>query len=130
MRPPRLVCMLKKEKKHIYGVANIVKKFRGGLAGALARTFLARGIASFGSFILVVVLGRMYGASGVGVFALAQSLVMAISVLGRWGMNSALIRIIGRDVSLPKVYAYLKYASIKTIIISIVGMVLVFFARG
>lgn len=103
---------------------------RSDVAWALLRTFATRGIASVGSFLLVVLLGRMYGAVGVGVYALAQSLIMAIAVIGRWGMNGALIRFVGRDLRSPKIYAYVRYALLRAGVISTVGMVAVFLLRG
>lgn len=97
---------------------------------ALLRTFVTRGIASAGSFVLVVIVGRVYGAVGVGVYALAQSLIMAVAVIGRWGMNGALVRFVGRDLRSPKVRAYVRYALVRAGVTSAAGMVVVFLLRG
>lgn len=115
--------------KVLSGIYVLNKKMHGDMASALMRTFTARGVASLGSFVLIVILGRLYGAQGVGIFALAQSLIVAVSIFGRWGMNSALIRFVGRDNDSPKVQAYLRYACLKAGLISTVGMVVVYLLR-
>lgn len=111
-------------------VSRLAIRFKGELATTLLRTFTARGIAALGSFVLVAVLGRLYGPAGVGVFALAQSLLMAIAIFSRYGMDNAFMRFVGRDVHSPQVYAYLRYACIKALLLSVIGGVALFFSRG
>ncbi len=77
---------------------------------ALFRTFFARGVASLGSLILVVVLGRLYGAEGLGVFALAQSLILGAGIIARFGMNNSLMRVVGHDDQSSSILQYLKWA--------------------
>lgn len=107
-------------------------KFRlhGDMAMAIVRTFSARGVTSIGSFVLVVVLGRLYGTVGVGVFALAQSLVFAASLLSRYGMDNALMRFVGRDAQSPDVYIYFHYAVIRALSVSSVIGIIIFFSRS
>lgn len=111
-----------KMKKNLAG---IISKCKGDIGKALVRTFFARGVVSVGSFLLIVTLGRLYGAAGVGVFALAQSLISAVGIISRSGMNGAILRFVGRDLKSPKVYGYLKYACIKAGIISTLGLVVI-----
>ena len=54
-------------------IATLLQRLKGELALALIRTFIARGIAAVGGVLLFVVLGRLYGAEGVGVFALGRA---------------------------------------------------------
>ena len=96
---------------------NIFK--RKELFAALARTSVARAIAAFGVLALGVVLARLYGAEGVGVFALAQSLAACASLLARRGMSVALIRLAGCDHSDSSSWAIAKKAIRKTMVFSI-----------
>lgn len=112
------------------GLPVMLPQLKGPMALTLLRTFMAQGIAAGGSFMLLVVLGRLYGTAGVGVYALAQSLLMAVAIFSRYGMDNALMRFVGRDVQAPHVYAYLRYACIKALLFSIVGGVALFFSRN
>lgn len=104
--------------------------FKPGEVGRpLFKTFTARLFASGGSLILIVTLGRLYGAAGVGVFALAQSLTTATAILGRYGVDNALIRFIGRDIESSKIRSYLQYACRRTSILSFSGACLVLIFR-
>lgn len=103
---------------------------RGGLGLALLRTFAARSITSAGGFVLVVVLGRLYGTEGVGVFALAQSLIMASALISRYGMDNALMRFVGRDLQSPHVYAYLRHAVVRAMLVSTAAGVVIFLSRN
>ncbi len=64
-------------------------RLKGELVLPLARTFIARVIVALGGLLLLVVLGRLYGPSGVGVFALAQSVYLGAGILARYGMNNS-----------------------------------------
>src|SRR5690625_6773926 len=97
---------------------------------ALIRTFTARGLTSVGSFVLIVVLGRLYGTQGVGVFALAQSLIMVAALLSRYGMDSALMRFVGRDLKSPCVFAYVRYAIVRAMPSSLVAGTVIFLTRN
>lgn len=97
---------------------------------ALVRTFAARGVASVGSVVLVIVLGQLYGVVGVGVFALAQSLVTGVAVFARWGMDGALTRFVGRDLKSPVIASHLRHACARTIVMSSIGAVAVYILRG
>lgn len=97
----------------------LLVKLRGEMGLALTRTFAARGIAAVGSVVLVAAIGRLYGVTGVGVYALAQSILIAASILGRFGMDGALMRYVGRDVNSGHVAAYLRYALIRTALLSL-----------
>ncbi len=109
---------------------NIAKvKIRGEIANALIWTLATRLAVSIGTFLLVVTLGRIYGTEGVGVFALAQSLVLGVSIIGRWGMNGALLRFVGRDLTSPKIYGFLRYAIITASLLSLFGALFVGFLR-
>ena len=71
-------------------IAKLLQRLKGDLASALIRTFIAKGIAAVGGVLLFVVLGRLYGAEGVGVFALAQSIYLGAGILARYGMDNAM----------------------------------------
>lgn len=118
-------------RARLIGIAlDSARRLRSDLGFTLMRTFAARGVMSFGSFLFVVVLGHLYGANGVGVYALAQSLVLGIAILGRWGMNNALVRFIGRDKCAPEATAYLWYACKRAAIISVAAALAVFVLRS
>lgn len=73
---------------------------------ALMRTYLARFLVAIGAFVLLLVVGRLYGASGLGVFALAQSLMLAIAMVVKYGMNTTLMKVVGgsKDEELSALY--------------------------
>lgn len=103
---------------------------RSELTMSLVRTFTARGITSLGGAALLVVLGRLYGTEGVGIFALAQSLLMAAALFSRYGMDNALMRFVGRNPQSSHVYAYLRRAAAKSLLISTIAGIILFLAVG
>jgi len=110
-------------------IASLLQRFKGELALALMRTFIARGIAAVGGIVLFIVLGRLYGAEGVGVFALAQSIYLGAGILARYGMDNALMRYVGQDPTASAVPVYLRLALTKSALLSTVAAVLVFLLR-
>ncbi|MDR5865936.1 lipopolysaccharide biosynthesis protein [Halomonas koreensis] len=108
----------------------LLGRLKGEMALALGRTFLARGIAALGSLALVVVLGRLYGAAGVGVYALAHSLLMGAAILARFGMDNALMRYVGESPDSSHVMRYLYWACRRALVLSIVLALAIFFGRG
>jgi O-antigen/teichoic acid export membrane protein len=110
-------------------IAPLLQRLKGELALALMRTFIARGIAAVGGIVLFIVLGRLYGAEGVGVFALAQSIYLGAGILARYGMDNALMRYVGQDPTASAVPVYLRLALTKSALLSTVAAVLVFLLR-
>jgi O-antigen/teichoic acid export membrane protein len=105
----------------------LLSRLKGELALSLIRTFVARGIAAVGGVLLFVVLGRLYGAEGVGVFALAQSIYLGAGILARYGMDNALMRYVGQDPTSSAVPVYLRWALTKSALLSTTAAVLVYF---
>ncbi len=93
----------------------------GRLRGTLVRTFLARGLAVSGSLLLIVVAGRLYGPAGVGVLALAQSLILGVGTLARYGMGGTLMRYVGREPGDPNNRIYLRRALLTALLASLLG---------
>lgn len=111
-------------------VSELRSRARGDMGRAVISTFVARGITSLGSVLLVAVIGRFYGASGVGVYALAQSMLMAANILACYGRDKALMRFVGRDLSSSHVAVYFRRAGIKILITSVVAAGIIFFGRS
>lgn len=105
------------------------KRFDNELFIALARTFIARVIAALGGLMLVIILGRLYGPSGVGIFALAQSIYLGASILARYGMDNALMRYVGQDHLSLCIKHYLRWALIQSFLLSIIAALVVFLLR-
>lgn len=103
---------------------------RSELLASLPRTFVARGIAAGGSFILLIVVGRLYGAEGVGLFALGQSLWVAASLVACYGMDNALMRFVGRDIGSPNVRGYLRVACIRSAAYGVAAAVVMVVSRS
>lgn len=110
--------------------SNFWKALKGETGGALIRTFIAKGVSAFGSLGLVVVMGQLYGPSGVGVYALAQGLLLGAGILARRGMDNALIRFVGRDYQSPQVRDYLYLAARRSLVVSLPLGVAVCLMRG
>lgn len=97
---------------------SLLDRLRGETGKALMRTFLAKGISAFGALGLIVVVGHLYGPDGVGVYALAQSILLGAGILARRGMDNALIRFVGRDSESPQIRRYLFWAGLRSLWIS------------
>ncbi len=108
---------------------SIKQYLHGEMFLALARTFLARGIAALGTVLLGIVLGRLYGADGVGVFALAQSVLLGAGILARYGLDNTLMRYVGRDHESLYVAVYLQWACRKATILSLVAAAAILLMR-
>lgn len=59
------------------------------------RTLLIRGISAFGTFALNLALARSMGAAGLGLFMLAYTWLLGLSMLSRYGLDVALLRFAG-----------------------------------
>lgn len=104
-------------------------KLQQGLLGALMGSSIAQAITALGSVVLVAIIGRLYGATGVGVYAIAQSLVAIGGTLSNRGMNGALLRFAGRNHGNVGVLTYFRWAAARCAALSIVGGLLLFFGR-
>lgn len=91
----------------------ILDRFRGELFVSLCRTFVARGVAALGTLLLGIVLGRLYGAEGVGVFALAQSVILGAGIIARFGLNGTLMRYVSQDNDSPNIPIYLRWSIVR-----------------
>lgn len=92
----------------------LFNRLRGELFLSLCRTFVARGIAALGTLFLGVVLGRLYGADGVGVFALAQSVILGAGIIARFGLNGTLMRYVSQDNDSPNIPVYLRWSLVRS----------------
>lgn len=109
--------------------ATLLARLRGDMGQALVRTFVARGIAALGALALTLVIGRLYGPGGVGVYALAQGLLLGAGTLSRIGMDNALMRYIGQDHGSPYVLQYLRWAGIRSLVISFAASLILWAGR-
>ncbi|WP_421722100.1 lipopolysaccharide biosynthesis protein [Alloalcanivorax xenomutans] len=109
--------------------AGLQGRLRGEMGQALIRTFIARAIAALGALALALVIGRLYGPAGVGVYALAQGLLLGAGLLSRTGMDNALMRYVGQDHSSPFVLRYLRWAVTRCFIISLVAAAILWVGR-
>lgn len=96
---------------------------------ALTRTFIARGIAAVGSVALALVIGRMYGPEGMGVYALAQSVLLGIGTLARQGMDNGLVRYVGQQHVSRNVPVYLRWALKRGLLLSVMAALAISFLR-
>ncbi|MFP1678781.1 oligosaccharide flippase family protein [Alloalcanivorax sp. C16-2] len=102
---------------------------KGDIGRAFVRAFLARAVAMFGLWSLSITVARFYGAYGLGVYAVAQSLLLGAGILARCGMDNALMRYVGQDRGSPRVLKYFLWASRRSIIISCVAALFLWFSR-
>lgn len=89
-------------------------------------TFVVRGITALGQVSYAVILGWLFGPEGVGLLALAQSIMLTGSTLARFGQNTSLLRFIGSTNSDPKIHQFFYQAQFITIFLSIVLSTLIF----
>ncbi|WP_189518636.1 oligosaccharide flippase family protein [Kushneria pakistanensis] len=88
------------------------------LAWPVVITFLAKMIAALGTVLLGVILGRLYGPSGVGVFSLAQSVLLGASILAKYGLDSVLMKHVGQNPFDKKTLTLLRWAVQRTLMAS------------
>lgn len=110
--------------------SRLLARLRSETGLALIRTFLAKGAAAFGALGLVVVLGQLYGPEGVGVYALAHSILLGAGILSRRGMDNALMRFVGRDFESPAARQYLYWAGTRSLWLSFPLMLFVMLGRS
>lgn len=60
-------------------------------------SFIAKGVSSIGSIVLLVILGKTFGPIGVGAFALGQTIALASSILAKKGMTISIIKIVAKE---------------------------------
>lgn len=72
------------------------------LSGALV-AFIMKVVAAGAVFGLNVMLARMLGADGSGIFFLAYTILLIVATIGRFGMDNALIRFIATSHSLGSI---------------------------
>ena len=58
----------------------------------LIKTFLTRGLSAIGTLVFHVVLARLMGVDEYGVFVIAYSLIIGVSLFAKFGMTSAILR--------------------------------------
>lgn len=73
-------------------------------------TLCSRGIGAFGSILLGIILGRLLGATGLGIFSIIQSVLLGSAIFARFGMDNALMRYIGMSPESAAISVYLKMA--------------------
>jgi O-antigen/teichoic acid export membrane protein len=77
------------------------------LINKLLYTSLTRGISAIGTFVFNFVLAKYLGATDLGYFMLAYSILIGLGFLVRFGMSSAILRFVG------VMYAEQEYGKIK-----------------
>lgn len=102
-------------RPRVRGWARLAALHDAGLARAVVTSLLARIVAALGGLVLLVVVGRSYGAAGVGVLALAQGLALAAASLAAGGAPNALVRFVGRDPHSPLAGVYLRRAVLRAL---------------
>jgi O-antigen/teichoic acid export membrane protein len=75
------------------------------------KTYIARGFAAVGSLFFVYVIAQLHGVEGVGVYTLAQSMLLGVAILSRYGMNSAIMKYSGRSDDLDESMVLFKWAT-------------------
>src|SRR5699024_1261734 len=95
------------------------RKLTGEISLALGRTAAARGVSAVGSLVLGVIIGRLYGTAGLGVFALAETICFGCGLLAQYGMNNTLVRYVGQAPYGGHLLTYLRRACRKARLLSL-----------
>lgn len=106
-----------------------LERLRSDLAVSLVRTFSARALAALGALGLLLVVGRNYGPSGVGVLALSQSILLGAGLLSKGGMDNALMRYVGQNPGASEVLRYLGWALRRGLFVAVCVCIAVLLAR-
>ncbi|WP_417215149.1 lipopolysaccharide biosynthesis protein [Alcanivorax sp.] len=108
----------------------LLKYLRSDMGKALVRTSIARGVAALGALALAVVIGRLYGPDGMGVYALGYSILMGAGILVRTGSDLALMRYVSQEPNSPAVILYLRWAGRRVASLCILPMIVLWLAKG
>lgn len=111
-------------------LAKLKARLSGELGRALLRTFAARGVAAGGSLLLALVIGRAFGPAGMGVFALAQAILLGAGMLSRVGLDNALMRYVGQDQTSANVWRYCQWAFSRGLVIALAVALVLWWLRG
>jgi O-antigen/teichoic acid export membrane protein len=79
--------------------------------------------------LFVFSVGRFYGTAGIGVLALAQSLLFGGNLIARGGMDRTLMLYVGRNPSSRFVFHYLKWAMNRGLLLAIIISIAIYAAR-
>lgn len=82
-------------------------------------TLCTRGLGAVGSVLLGVILGRLLGPTGLGIFSIIQGLLLGSAIFARYGMDNALMRYIGMSPESTSIIEYLKMAVKRALIYSV-----------
>lgn len=107
-----------------------IERLRSDLAVSLVRTFSARALAALGALGLLLVVGRNYGPTGVGLLALSQSVLLGAGLLSKGGMDNALMRYVGQDPSVSEVLRYLGWALRRGLLMAVCVCIVILLLRN
>lgn len=65
-------------------------------------TAFARGVSAIGSILLVIVIGKKFGASGVGLFVFVQTVYLGAALLARLGIDAYLVKRIAQSTTIKQ----------------------------
>lgn len=102
---------------------SLIKRLRTPLGSALLSTFLVRFIVAVGTLGLGILIGRLFGPGGMGLYAIAQSLLLGIAMLARQGMDGSLMRYVGRNAASSHINLYLYWALRRSLIVSFLAAI-------
>ena len=71
---------------------------RERIFGPAASAFLLRVVGAGLQFLFTVVLARLYGASGVGLFVIALSMLVVSSTIARWGLDQTTMKLVAANL--------------------------------
>ncbi|MDO6815045.1 lipopolysaccharide biosynthesis protein [Cobetia amphilecti] len=72
------------------------------LITSFINTAFARGVSAIGSILLVIVVGKKFGASGVGLFVFVQTIYLGAALLARLGIDAYLVKRIAQSSTLKQ----------------------------
>ena len=102
------------------------RKFISVLSGV----FLVRALAVIGNLLLYIFLGNFFGATGVGVFAICESICIGSAIFSRYGMDNALMRYVGQEDSVKRsTINYIRHALKRCAQISTILTIFLFVLR-
>jgi len=70
--------------------------------------------------MLILVIARLYGTDGVGVYALAQSVILGCAILSRYGMGNALMKVVAQGDNASNSVDYLIWSGTRAFFVSLI----------
>lgn len=102
----------------------------GRLFGLFGGTIVSRALGTFGTIIMLALVGLNFGAESVGVFAFSHGLIVLGGILSRQGFNNSYIKFLGQGLVKQDVDSLLRFSAVRVFSLSVAFVVIFLVVDG